>query len=1669
MQIRLSCGIRLVAILFSVFFFDSCFAQTQYAITPLDETGLHPFGAYDGVRENISLSTGNLNLSLPLLTFPQRGHGALALAVQYDSKYWNLNYLDNHDGTYAVFWQQDKRVPMITPNLRLAVPTLQGTLSPWHGYNLGCVHDWLFTEANGSKHHFSAVINCSYSGSNPNVPIAESDDPSLFKIDLSNVHDLIVFGKDGTQYHFKDFQGYSYLAAFDTIIDTNGNTIQSTKTTGNSGGNPITAITDTVGRIFNIDLTNHAISYLDANGVQRSITMTQTSNTTGSPVTFLHPSGTDCGASNQAAQQLFGSTYTTWTLTIPNGQGGLPYTLQFNPAGELVKIGYPDGGYTRYDFQAFPASYNFQSPPLISCTHIDFREVVAKHECRRSDGNCGSSPAPTPEDTTTYSPTISSRANQYMDVFAPDPSGTPNKTHYEFSIPTAPDYASVEFNRYIYSGSSILLRTIHTDYNNSTISDCSLPIRTTITLNDANLASKVETNYDNLTVSNRCAGTISNPTEIREYDYGLTLKRVTDATYLKTGEYALAAKHILDRSLVITVKDGSGNQAEQTTNEYDNYTAGISSSGATQHVSEDTYRGNVTAVSRWLNTTGSQVTIRKQYDDTGNTVATTDPNGNVTYFVYTDSWANSTYAPLAGQAAAYVTTITNATGQQTKRTYDSCTGSLASSRDQNDINASRTGTTYSYDALGRITLISYPDGGSTTNCYSDVGGSLCSQAFPPYQIVTSRAGSPDPNIVTTRVYDGLGRIAQTQINSAPSVIYTDTTYDSLGRVQSVSNPHFAASSATDGITSYIYDVLGRTCVVVPPDGTAVPGNTCPAPANRPANDVFTVYTGNSTTVTDQSGRSRTSVADALGRLTQITEDPGSSPHFNYVTSYSYDANNNLIGVVQNGSQQRTFNYDSLSRLLCASNPENSSALCPATATTSYTPGTTGYAYDKNGNLQTKTSPAQNQTTTATSIVSYSYDALNRLTQKSYSGGTITTPTVTFTYDASTVDGFGVTNPIGRLVKAATLGSIATAVYSAYDPVGRALMKGQCVGTNCVPWTTPAPWWLVADTYDLAGNIDTYSDSTGITFTQRFDGTGRPMQLSSSWVDSAHPANLLSVDSSSGYWPNGAWRKVAFANGLTEADIYNTRLQPCHLVLLNSTATTWPASCADSPTSVLDFKYAYNTDVPNTNNGNITGWSATGAQSFNRSFAYDSLNRLASMSQSSGANSLCNNSVFNMSWTIDAWGNRWEQKVNPGTCNAFSQPVNAKNQFTAGSYDASGNLLGDGLHSYTYDAENRIVSVDGATTYIYNALGERVRKTTGSSVTNFIYGIDGQVVAERDGTNNWVQTYGRLGGRQAVIYSGTTTAFYHLDHLGSTRLLTTYNPGSYTIADNIDYLPFGEQISGSTATTHKFTGKERDPESTLDNFGARYLGSSLGRFMSPDWSSSIVPVPYASPNDPQSLNLYSYVENNPLSHTDPTGHCTVDKETHGFWWCVGHFFDLKETAKEYNARIETERQWLVKNVAANANDARGAQSLSSSQVDGLYWKWSEALYNAQCGGLHPCDEFYTAKDFVKTASGSFVLYRGGSSFDPKPGELKFDAEGNVKAQRGVSVNTDPTKVERFGGAYEIKWLPPELQAIENNPMYNPGHFEITPREPMSLSRFIELLRSIVTEPWKGPEE
>jgi RHS repeat-associated protein len=117
----------------------------------------------------------------------------------------------------------------------------------------------------------------------------------------------------------------------------------------------------------------------------------------------------------------------------------------------------------------------------------------------------------------------------------------------------------------------------------------------------------------------------------------------------------------------------------------------------------------------------------------------------------------------------------------------------------------------------------------------------------------------------------------------------------------------------------------------------------------------------------------------------------------------------------------------------------------------------------------------------------------------------------------------------------------------------------------------------------------------------------------------------------------------------------------------------------------------------------------------------------------------------------------------------------------------------------------------------------------------------------------------------------STHYLYDDNLGTARMIV--NSNGITCYD-ADFFPWGDEqhvYGNSCPQNYKFNDKERDPDMGVYDFGARFYQDAMARFYQPDWSASPEPVPYAKLNNPQSLNLYAYTVDNPLSLRDPNGH------------------------------------------------------------------------------------------------------------------------------------------------------------------------------------------------------
>lgn len=156
------------------------------------------------------------------------------------------------------------------------------------------------------------------------------------------------------------------------------------------------------------------------------------------------------------------------------------------------------------------------------------------------------------------------------------------------------------------------------------------------------------------------------------------------------------------------------------------------------------------------------------------------------------------------------------------------------------------------------------------------------------------------------------------------------------------------------------------------------------------------------------------------------------------------------------------------------------------------------------------------------------------------------------------------------------------------------------------------------------------------------------------------------------------------------------------------------------------------------------------------------------------------------------------------------------------------------------------------------------------------------MAESDLTGALKSEYIFFGGTRVArrdLAAPTGVYYYFSDRLKTASVITD---SSGNIKAESDYYPWGGELQfvNNDTNTYKFTGKERDTESGLDYFGARYYSNGLGRFLTPDWAAKAAAVPYADMDDPQSLNLYSYVRNRPTVMVDADGHLEGNPCTSG---------------------------------------------------------------------------------------------------------------------------------------------------------------------------------------------
>jgi RHS repeat-associated protein len=420
-------------------------------------------------------------------------------------------------------------------------------------------------------------------------------------------------------------------------------------------------------------------------------------------------------------------------------------------------------------------------------------------------------------------------------------------------------------------------------------------------------------------------------------------------------------------------------------------------------------------------------------------------------------------------------------------------------------------------------------------------------------------------------------------------------------------------------------------------------------------------------------------------------------------------------------------------------------------------------------------------------------------------------------------------------------------------------------------------------YNLASDLTSFIYPSGRVILTSYDTANRISQ-----VQDVYNGNTSTHAGSINYWPN----RVIENMNIGHQNSNNVNL--VENTTLNSRLQVSARNAQFGSTFPVQFSFTYG--ASGQNNGNLTAQQiqtiaapnpppgvTIPALNLTQNYTYDAYDRILSATETGGT------SEWTQNYLYDQWGNRAVQTgsyiPNPnGTPTAITQFTNNQWLGTGASYDAAGDATGvpgSTNETFTYDAENRVntANANGTITYIYDGQGRRVEKTSSTFSTIYLYDAAGKAIVETT-----VPVTGTSFPTDAPV---TGTEYLIEDHLGSTRL-SMNNQGQ--VVRRYDFLPFGEEIVAGVGgrgadyepsnyvypTTpddvlHKFTSKERDSETGLDFFGARYFSSAEGRFTSPDWAAKPQAGPYADFGDPQTLNLYGYVRNNPMGKGDPDGH------------------------------------------------------------------------------------------------------------------------------------------------------------------------------------------------------
>ena len=882
-------------------------------------------------------------------------------------------------------------------------------------------------------------------------------------------------------------------------------------------------------------------------------------------------------------------------------------------------------------------------------------------------------------------------------------------------------------------------------------------------------------------------------------------------------------------------------------------------------------QGNLTRQESNLGPLGGNRWVQSQryhYDGFGNQTARMDANGVLDANNQPDQNGHWTAVAFDSTFHAYPTaeTIHLGSGRTLviNAEYDLGLGVITKTSDFNGQN-----TLFVYDGLARLAAIVRPDDSLTLPSQTFIyrAGSAVSSVT-----TESRKQSATSNVYRTITYvDGLGRPLQTRSEgeNGKVVVKDATTFNLRGGLHEKFLPYYAANAALDyaaieaGQTklSFTYDPLQRPVSMINPDHTIT--RTLYLPLETVRYDEEDVQPSSPHYNTPTTLR-----YDGRGRLIQVLERNNSEV---YTTTYGYDVLDNLISIIDTQGNLKRQRFDWLNRKIVIDDPNR---------------GVKTFIYDDVGNVL-ETVDAKGQS------ITYTYDGVNRIRSENFvlTPGD-TTPEIVYHYDADLAAEYPDANHTqGRL---SWVEDPSGREYLSYD--GRGNLAGK-IKRILQPGSNIALDFVTLMQYDAMDRLVATTYPDGVTLTYQYNDQALLESI---------PGYLTNID----YIASDQRDQVLTSDGVTTDHDYDNRLRMATLRAFNAAGTALQAwhyqfDAASNITQIDDLRP-----------------DRTLADDDSRLFTLDNLYRLTSVKYAAGAQD-------RVDYTYDPLGNltrktstlpsenlgemRYGQAAGP---HALTQVGDA-----TWHYDQNGNLIDKPGFTFTWDFRARLTAVSAPNgllqEHLYDYADERVVKLVKSSqgeklviypdrtaevrdeqlvkyifagetriaevrtpfrADRLIRGFAGQsdtgqqVTGFSTSISNSLLVFLPLINRnsQSDVVQGDVV-FYHADHLGSASLLIN---GQGQVVERSSYLPYGADRTpqNNSQVAYRFTGQEQERDIGLYDYGARFYDSLTGRFISPD------PLFFHEPEkillQPQELNLYSYVRNNPINLTDPTGLCSA---------------------------------------------------------------------------------------------------------------------------------------------------------------------------------------------------